>query len=399
MNRRAAIASAWALFGLYVVSVAATLWLVVDGGGSEDDTFVVLALGFAVVGVLVAIREPGNAVGWVLLVSAVWYGFANLSYAYVRVADRPGETAIAWFADWVWVPWLYGSAILLPMLFPTGRPLSPRWRRAVALVVAAAVLTIAGRAFGERALDVASPAPISNPLGLTAPLAYVVTGASFLGGVLALVGLVLGVTSLFVRMRRSRGRERQQVKVFAYLLAVLLLDAGVFVTSTVAAPSARAWVETLQGAGWLTSTLLLTVGVPGAIAVAILRHRLYGIDVVINRTLVYGSLTVILVVTYLTLVLVLQQVVLPLAGDSDLAVAASTLAVAGLFRPLRARIQAAVDRRFYRRRYDAAVTLDAFAGRLRHEVDLDAVGADLRTAVRESVQPTHVTLWLRRVER
>lgn len=304
MTRRTAAWSAWSLFGLYVLIVAATLGLVASGGGGSDDRNVVLMLGFAIVGVLVARREPANAVGWLLLGTAVWFGLGSLAYAYVRLAGRPGGVAAAWF--------------------------------------------------------------------------------------------VLGTASLVLRLRRSRGRERQQLKVFVYVVVALLLDACVFLTGAVlAGPSPPAWLDTLVDIGWLTGLLLLTLGLPFAVGVAILRHRLYAIDVVINRTVVYGVLTVTLAVSYLASVLVLRVLLSPVTGESDLAVAGSTLAVAGLFRPLRTRIQSVVDRRFYRRRYDAARTLEAFSGRLRDELDVGALGTDLRGVVQHTMQPTRVSLWLR----
>jgi hypothetical protein len=396
MSPRAARRLAWSLFGVYAATVAATLALIAAGGGTSDDATVVWVFGFAVVGVLAARREPHNAVGWLLLTTAAFYALSGLAYSYARVPDRPGLAIAAWFASWSWVPWIYLTMILLPLVFPSGRPLSPRWRPALAIFAAATVLTVLGTAFLPGDLDVESPAPIPNPLGASGPLATVLKVTAVTGGVLGVVGLVLGAVSLVLRLRRSRGRERQQLKVFAFVVVAFLIDAGVFLIGVVFDdPSAPGWVRDLNDFAWLPGVLLLTVGLPLAIGIAMLRHHLYGIDVVINRTLVYGGLTVALGAAYLASVLVLRLVLSPLTGESDLAVAGSTLAVAALFRPARWRIQSLVDRRFYRRRYDASRTLESFSERLRHEVDLASVSADMRDVVRETVQPAHVSLWLR----
>jgi hypothetical protein len=186
--------------------------------------------------------------------------------------------------------------------------------------------------------------------------------------------------------------ERQQLKWFA--LVGLIMLSGLTV-SAVAEPLPDRLAEVFGSIGWSTFLFGFIAGIPAAIGIAILSHRLYDIGVVINRTLVYGALTLTLAVFYLASVLVLRLVLSPLTGDSDLAVAASTLAVAALFRPLRSRIQAAVDRRFYRARYDAGRTLESFSGRLRDEIDLETLGSDLRQVVRDTVHPAHVSLWLR----
>jgi hypothetical protein len=305
-------------------------------------------------------------------------------------------TVVAWFASWSWIPWIYLTMILLPLVFPSGRPLSPRWRPALAVFAAATVLTVLGTAFLPGDLDVESPTPIPNPLGASGLLATVLTVTAVTGAVLGVAGLVLGAVSLILRLRRSRGRERQQLKVFAFVVVAFLIDAGVFVVGVVFSdPSAPGWVRGLNDFAWLPGVLLLTVGLPLAIGIAMLRHHLYGIDVVINRTLVYGVLSVTLGAAYSGSVLLLQLVLGPFTSQSDLAVAASTLGVAALFRPARSRIQAAVDRRFYRGRYDAARTLEVFTSRLRDEVDLTSVSTDLLDVARGTVQPAHVSLWLR----
>ena len=233
---------------------------------------------------------------------------------------------------------------------------------------------------------------MANPIGVDHPL----VGLARVLGEVVLVGcLVLSVVSLGLRLRRSRGRERRQLELFAYVVGLAVTSLLLGMLTLVAGADPPAWVEVLGTIGWTSTLALLLLGLPVAIGVAILRHRLYDIDLVIKRTLVYGTLTATLVATYLLLVLTIRPLLGPVAGESKLAVAASTLAVAALFRPLRARIQSTVDRRFFRSRYDAARTVEGFAGRLRDELDLQSLGADLRGVVHDTMQPVHVSLSLR----
>ena len=346
-------------------------------------------------GLLVAIREPDNSVGWLLLAAAVAFGLQGPAEVLVRSSDGFAAAVAAWYSEWAFYVWLCCAGLLLPLLFPSGRLLSPRWRIVLAVDLAALLLCVLGVAFSPGALDVDGPR-IQNPFGTVGLLADVVKVLSVVAGAILLVGIGLSSLSFVLRLRRSRGRERQQLKVFA--MVVVAIAASVLVIVVSAALNAMTgwrWAQAVEDVAWAPFLLLVILGLPAAVGVAILRHRLYDIDVVINRALVYGSLTAALVTAYVGLVLLLGWVLTPLTGTSDLAVAASTLAVAALFRPVRGRIQAAVDRRFFRRRYDAARTHDEFATRLRHELDLDAVGEDLRAAVQEAVQPAHVSLWLR----
>jgi hypothetical protein len=265
----------------------------------------------------------------------------------------------------------------LLLLFPDGRLLTRRWR----VVAWCAALGIAGFFVGD-GIDPGQLddfPQLSNPYAVEGPVTDVMLAVVM---PLLLVGVVGSPVSLVLRHRRAGQVERQQIKWLAFAGAVA---ATVVVVGTA---GYDLWGEDVANAAILTSVL----GLPVATGMAILRHRLYDIDVVIRRTLIYGALSAMLAATYLALVLLIGLAV----GKSDLAIAASTLAVAALFRPARARVQAVVDRRFYRRRYDAARTLEAFGGRLRDELDLEALGADLRGVVQETVQPAHVALWLRR---
>ena len=389
---------AWGLCLLFVVMCLLILALYLSGSGRLDELLTFLALGYALTGALIAVREPGNAVGWLLLVIALSFGFQGLVDAYITDPDRPFVVAAAWASSCVWYVWLYVAAAVLPLLFPDGRLISPRWRFALWIGVAALGCALVSEAFRPGTLDTESPEPIANPLGVP-EAESVLSLLGLASDVLVTVGFLFGVAALVVRLRRARGRERQQVAWFCYmgalaLISLLLAMVDVFVEQ-VGAPGAPEWVRVVGAIGWFGTLLFIILGIPVAVGTAILRHRLYDIDLVVKRTLVYGSLTVALAAVYLVSVLSLRVLLAPVAGTSDLAVAASTLAVAALFRPVRGRIQQVVDRRFYRRKYDAARTVDSFAGRLRHEVDLDSVSTDLAAVVRGAVQPTHVSLWLR----
>jgi hypothetical protein len=284
------------------------------------------------------------------------------------------------------------TGTFLILLYPDGHLPSPRWRPVAWLsAVTVGALTVV-LLLSPGQLE-AGPVPnVSNPLALEWARPVLEIALAILLPAFALC-ILASAAGLVWRFRGSRGVERQQLK---WLATAGALVASLFVVSIIASiltsTSGRepGWLTVLDHAGFLLFALL-----PISIGIAILRHGLYGIDVIINRALVYGSLTAVLAGAYLGSVLLLQLVLNPVTRQSELAVAGSTLAVAALFRPVRARIQGTVDRRFYRSRYDAARTLATFGRRLRYELDLDAVGADLRAAVHETVLPAHVSLWLR----
>jgi hypothetical protein len=342
---------------------------------------------FATVGAFVASRQPRNAVGWMFLAVAllVAFGVAGGEWAnYVFVEDPgsyPGGYLGGWLYLWTWYPVL-GLIVTLPLLFPNGRLPSPRWRPALWAAGAGTTALTVLWWFRPGPLDDDSElgAWPDNPLGIGA-LEPFYGVAETVGMVLLLALLPTSAAAMVVRFRRARGDERQQLK-WVTLGVVAMLAA--FVLSPLAPGELDDFVF------GLTIALL-----PLTTAIAMLKYRLYDIDRVISRTLVYGLLTVILGLAYAGLVLAGQALFSPLAGGSDLAIAASTLVVAALFLPVRARVQRVVDRRFYRRRYDAQRTLEAFGARLREQVDLETLVAELRVAVDETMQPAHVSLWLR----
>jgi hypothetical protein len=409
MSDRALRSLAWVVCGVLAATVALTVVIffadppkVTPGATLETSVFVLVMAVFPLVGLLIVRRQPRNTVGWLLLgVGLVWaVGGATDNYARYGLLVNPGslpEPAIAAVINAViWAPAIGLMGTFVILLYPDGRLPSQRWRWVAWLSGATVAALTVTMCLTPGRLDSGPGDGAMNPLGWEAAR----SGLSVLFGVLLPllpICIVACAVGLVFRFRRSTGVERLQLKWLATAAAAvaLLFLMSIMITlvlpeSVTTSDDVRPWLELLDDVTFLSFALL-----PAAIGVAILRYRLYDIDVVINRALVYGSLTALLGAVYLGLVLLLQLLINPMTLESDLAVAGSTLAVAGLFRPARARIQGIVDRRFYRSRYDAARTIDAFAGSLRHEVDLEAVGGGLQTAVRDTMQPAHVSLWLR----
>jgi hypothetical protein len=372
---------------VYLVSMVAGIILSVANGTFQSDAAgqVGLALGFSafmIVGALIVAHRPSNAIGWIfsaigLLAFTALLAVEYATYAYVtRPGSLPGAILAAWYGSWPWYPAIALALIFTPLLFPTGRLLSPRWRPIAWLAgTTTAALMVLGALGPELDLATADHR-IANPIGV----AWVKNSEETVDTTVSVLLVISGLAaagSLVLRFRRSRGEERQQLKWFTYAVALLPL-----------------FVLPSTGGSFLTAVPLVLL--PVAVGIAILRYRLYDIDRLINRTLVYGLLSALLASVYAGTVLVLGQVFGGVGKDpSSWAVAGATLAVAAVFQPARRRIQALVDRRFNRRKYDAAKTVEAFSTRLRDELDLDTLSAELLAVVDRTMQPTQAWLWLR----
>jgi MFS family permease len=399
---------AWLIVPLYVACDCAYYFLAYsvdpwsESSVVENVQGVLLDVGFsafAVVGALLVARRPANAIGWMMAAIGLMVPVFNTGSAYaayvMSTRGRPDALAVfgAWCANWYWFVMLALALIYLPMLFPDGRLLSRRWLPAaviggigtlgIVLLAALAGTLTEGDASGYR---------IDNPIGIedlgepTKLPVFVVLEVLFA------VGVVGAAASVVARLRRSRGVERRQLEWFAYT-TVLFIGSSML----------TGIISDVTGVGWLGSvsfalSMIGLVCLPIAVGVAILRYRLYDIDLIINRTLVYGPLTATLALVYLGGVAATEAVFRALTGQNQqpqLAIVVSTLALAALFSPLRRRIQAFIDRRFYRNTYDARKTLEAFSAKLRDETDLDALNAELLDVIRETMQPEYVSLWLR----
>jgi hypothetical protein len=349
-----------------------------------EDTL--LAVGYSTVGAVAASYRPWNPVGWVLCSIGLVWGAAHFTSEYATYAllaapgSLPAAEVAAWIYSWVWVPGLC-FIVFLPLLFPNGRLPSPRWRPfAWFSVLLAGTGTI---------LAAFSPGPgvglsIRNPFGMES-----LPNLSEQLQALIFALIFVAAASLVMRLRHARGVDRQKIKWVAY--AGALGGGASLPTYTVLEAVDLRWLHML---GYMLA-LVGIVGFPTAVGIAMMRYRLYEIDILINRTLVYGTLTATLIAFYFVGIVVLQRLFVLLIGQqSTLAVVASTLLIAALFNPLRGSIQSFMDRRFYRRKYDARKTLETFSARLRDETDLEALSAGLVGVVRETMQPAHVSLWL-----
>ena len=388
---------AWSIVGLIVVVNAAAIWL----GLLDRDVqslvatfmFAVVTIGFAVVGALIVARERSNSFGWLFIAMAVFLSVPhNLAQNYAVYAlavspdDWPGAQAALWISSTAFDTVFVMLMTLLVLLFPDGRPLTPRWRIVVAATLASGLAGVAGGL-----TDFTFSPPLdghTNPLLVSAePWATAIKVVQGVAFAVAIVAFVLSVVSIVLRYRRSSGVRRQQMQ---WVAAGVLFEAVLVVVSVV-----------LGALGLDESGSLPFVGAivlfPSLMAIAILRHRLYDIDLVIRRTLVYTCLVAVLALVYLGGIAILGAVFRSATGQSGaLAVTLSTLAVALAFQPARRRIQHAIDRRFSRRTADAQQAARAFSGRLREEIDLDALCQELIGVVDTAVQPRHATLWLQR---
>ncbi len=396
ISRPAAARLAWSLWALVVTLTALSLLLLVlNRSNPNAPTYEwwlgnTTVLADATVGAIVASRRPENPVGWLLCVSGVAVSTSSFAsqYAIYALLAEPGSLpageAMAWIAAWQ-LPIMIGLQVSYLLLFPTGRLPSERWRLLTWLTVAFVVVGVVLSAFSSDAY-LGSLGPIRNPLGIEG-FTYFWTALLYTVSPLLHVAVAF---SVFARLRRAVGVERQQIKWFAYAAAIFAM--AILLNVVTLAIDVPRWIE---GANLVIFPLAGTT-VPIALGIAILRYHLYDIDLLINRTLVYGSLTATLIATYFGGIVVLQRLFVVLTGErSTLAVVASTLLIAALFNPLRRRTQSFVDRRFYRRKYDAAKTLAAFGARLRDETDLGTLSDDLGGVAAATVQPEHASLWLR----
>jgi cytochrome b subunit of formate dehydrogenase len=346
-----------------------------------------VTVGYSIVGAIVASRLPKSPIGWLFCAIALCFGVVHFSAEYATYAllspsgSLPRGEAFAWLTSWVWVGGL-SLVVFLDLLFPNGRLPSVRWRwfarfTALALLPAAILAALSP--------GLITSSTLHNPLGIEGLPNVTMPVQAFMYAL-----IVVGVASMLTRLRHAGTIEQQQIKWFAYATVVVI--SGVILKNIVYPTVGVKWI-------WWVGLILTGVGVvssPVAMGLAIFRYRLYEIDILINRTLVYGSLTITLIALYFGAIVVSQRVFVALTGEqSTLAVVASTLAIAALFSPLRRRIQGFVDRRFYRRKYDARKTLEDFSAQLRNEADLEALNDDLVGVVRETMQPAHVSLWLR----
>jgi hypothetical protein len=396
MTRTLWVRAAWAILLLTVALVMAKLWLfaplIGDLPPSQRITellFQLLPVPFAAVGALIAARRPGHRIGWLLLAGTLAIASAQLTWSYVLYSlssgtPLPGAAIVGWVGNWIPWPALAAFALLL-LLFPDGQLPSPRWRPVAWAMVALCALIMAFLALYPGLI---STPDLENPFGLSGDAGEALRQlqASPIVPLIAIPLFVASASAPLVRFRLATGEQRQQLKWFAYAVGLLV---GFLILGSSPLP---AWAKELNG----ILGMLAVYGIAAAIGIAVLRYRLYDIDRIVNRTLVYVLLTALLGGVYGGTVLVIGQVFGGIgARPPTWAIAGATLAAASLFQPARRRIQQAVDRRFNRRRYNQARIVDAFSARLRDQIDLNSLSSELLAVVDQTMEPTRVSLWLR----
>jgi hypothetical protein len=389
------------ILSLYVTAPAAQPFSDWGSGGAIGNLLILAPfLAFTIVGALIASRRPENPIGWICLVAGLFWTLIALddqytAYGLATTGVVPFPAAVVALSQWLWVPPVGLLSIYLILFFPDGRLPSRRWRPLAWF--SGAVMALVSLAIALAPGPLPDLGGVRNPFGLEG-YPWIADATNVIPALLPLCTLASAL-SLVLRYRRSGSEQREQIKWIAFAGSFVGLMSLITVVSTlIFAPefpdstgTQPLWLGVLQDV-----ELLSFAGIPVAVGIAVLRYRLYDIDVIINRTLVYGSLTATLIALYFGGIVVLQRLFVLLTGQqSTLAVVASTLLIAALFNPLRRRIQSFIDRRFYRRKYDARKTLEAFTAKLRDETDFDALNAELVGVVNETIQPAHVSLWLR----
>ena len=401
---RTATRLAWALWAIYLLLQTTALVLSFLAWSYPPDAndplsfftrgwlYLPASVAFATIGALIAARQPRNPIGWLFLAMGLVSVFGEIAEGYWRYAlfVRPGALPAGELMLWINVrPYFFLPifSALLVLFFPTGGPPSRRWWVAGWLIIVGGLTNVVANAFIPDPLDVS--VTITNPLGLSGAVRFLRFSAA-LGNYLLLLGALGTLMSLVIRFRRAGAVERQQIKWLAYALAFYVASIGLATSLITPTVKPSPLVNLLFVVQAFSGAL-----VAAAAGIAILRYRLWDIDIIIRRTLVYSLLTLTLGLVYLGCILISRTLIAPYLGGSELAIVASTLAIAALFNPLRRRIQNLIDRRFYRRKYDAAKVLETFGATMCDETDLERLTADLLQVVDETMQPEFVGLWLR----
>ena len=387
--------AAWTLWGFSLLLSVITLSLAQTEDFVSQASFTAPVFLMGTIGLVILLRSSNQRIGWLLLVIGAWGALGGFSGKYAEyaflidpAAALPLRWPAAWLQHWAWFPLLGMLFMVLPQMFPTGQPMPSRWNTVFWLTIGYVVLFTIILAFGRTPIELLDTT-LPNPYGFIpldqpseSPLGFIF--------VVPLLGVpIVSAASLAVRARRSRGNERQQIKWIAFALGILVAS---FALSAI---YSLVLEGDCCGAGPAVFHLLgalAFLAVPAAIGISILRYRLYDIDRLIRRTLAYGILTAALAVTYFVTVLLLQQI---FPAQSQLAIVLSTLAVTALFSPLRQRIQSAIDRRFYRKRYDPEEALAAFSANLRNQLNSEEISESMLSLMEETLRPAHASVWIR----